>query len=251
MLSSIERGVANPSIDTLKFIAERLSLPVSYLVSSDDSEFFYLKEEAISQIRRAMREKNYKEALELTKKLGGTDDECELVLATASFELGKACVLGGSLKSGRLYLDEAVSHAKNTVYNTEYIEHSATLYIAMANNITAPLLELNVSAFEKNAVSLSELDLYKYISLDKSHQFTVEAYKKHLVAKEILRARDYYKALELLTELDASRTDEGYNTYFILSLYTDLEQCYKQIGDFENAYRYSTKRMSILEASKS
>ena len=251
MLSSIERGAANPSIETLKFIADRLSLPVSYLVSSDDSRFFYLKEDAISDIRAAMREKNYKEALNLTKGLGGTDDECELIMAEAAFELGKAAVLGGSFKSGKAYLEEALSHAKSTVYDTEKIENSALLYLAMANNITAPLLELNVPLFEKRAYSLSELELYKYISLDSTHPYSRDAYRKHLEAKEVLRSRDYYKAIELLSELEGLRLDDGYCSYFILALYADLEVCYKQIGDFENAYRYASKRMAILEASKS
>jgi hypothetical protein len=172
-------------------------------------------------------------------------------MAEASFELGKASVLGGSLKSGKAYLEEAISHAKKTVYNTEHIENSVLLYLAMANNITSPLLELDVSRFEKRAYSLSELELYKYICFDRTHPYTSDAYRKHLEAKEILHGRDYYKALKLLIELEGARINEGYNAYMILSLYTDLEICYKQIGDFENAYKYATKRMSILEATKS
>ena len=43
MLSAIERDKATPSLDSLKYIAEELSLPISYLVSDDDDMFFYEK----------------------------------------------------------------------------------------------------------------------------------------------------------------------------------------------------------------
>ena len=49
MISRIETGTANPSLDTIKYLAQRLSLPVSYLLSEDDDLFFYEKKEKISE----------------------------------------------------------------------------------------------------------------------------------------------------------------------------------------------------------
>ena len=45
MISRIETGTANPSLDTIKYLAQRLSLPVSYLLSEDDDLLFYEKKE--------------------------------------------------------------------------------------------------------------------------------------------------------------------------------------------------------------
>jgi len=180
-----------------------------------------------------------------------TDDECELILAEAYFELGKRYVLNGSLASGRKCLEKALIHAKQTSYSTTYVEHQALLYSALASNISAPLLELDVKTFEKSAASISDIDLYKYISMDKEYAYENSIFKKHLSAKEHIKSRDYYKALEILKQLESEKSAENYNAYFVLSLYADLELCYKQMGDFENAYRYSTKRMSIIDGFKS
>ena len=251
MLSAIENGKANPSIDTLAYLSERLSLPLPYLISEEDNAFFYKKESQIAFIRNAMRVKKYKVAIDALENLGGTDDECELILAQAYFELGKRSVLSGSLTSGKTYLSKSVYHAGQTVYSTLYIEHQSLLYSALAANITAPLLELDVKAFEASASSIADMDLYKYVSMDKEYNYANGAFKKHLSAKEYIKSRDYYGALEILKRIEAEKNSENYNSYFVLSLYADLELCYKQLGDFENAYRYSTKRMSIIDGFKS
>ena len=43
MLSIIESGKANPSMETVRYLADRLELPVSYLLSDEDDLSFYLK----------------------------------------------------------------------------------------------------------------------------------------------------------------------------------------------------------------
>ena len=51
MLSCIESGKALPSLETLLYIAERLSVPPSYLLSDDNNLFFYQKNKFIKQIK--------------------------------------------------------------------------------------------------------------------------------------------------------------------------------------------------------
>ena len=48
-------------------------------------------------------------------------------------------------------------------------------------------------------------------------------------------------------KIEAAKSKKNYNAYLVLNLYTDIEYCYKQIADFENAYKYSTKRMTLME----
>ena len=66
-----------------------------------------------------------------------------------------------------------------------------------------------------------------------------------------MKARKYTEAIALMRSVEDERTPQSYNVYLIFTLYTDLEACYKQLYDFENAYRYSTKRLSIIEGFKS
>ena len=49
MLSSIESGNANPSMDTLKYLADELKIPMEYLVSDDDELFFCEKKRKIGR----------------------------------------------------------------------------------------------------------------------------------------------------------------------------------------------------------
>ena len=45
MISRIESGQANPSLETIKHIANELAIPVSYFLSEDDDLLFYEKSE--------------------------------------------------------------------------------------------------------------------------------------------------------------------------------------------------------------
>ena len=60
MLSEIENDKATPSLDTLRFLALSLELPMSYLVSESDDLFFYKKSEKIASIKSNFNEKKYK-----------------------------------------------------------------------------------------------------------------------------------------------------------------------------------------------
>ena len=60
MLSSIERNKATPSLETIKFIANRLDIPVGYLFSEDDDLLYYEKQSRIERIKSAFLAKNYK-----------------------------------------------------------------------------------------------------------------------------------------------------------------------------------------------
>ena len=66
-----------------------------------------------------------------------------------------------------------------------------------------------------------------------------------------LKQKNYTDAARLQLDAADKVKEDGYNAYVIFSIYTDLEYCYKQLYDFEKAYLYSTKRMTMLEGFKS
>jgi hypothetical protein len=57
--------------------------------------------------------------------------------------------------------------------------------------------------------------------------------------------------LLILQELESERVREKYNSYMVFSLYSDIENCARNLLDFETAYRYASKKLSLLEAFKS
>lgn len=251
MLSEIECGKATPSLDTLKHIATGLDVDVAYLLSDDDSPLYYRKKTAIKRIKALLLEKKYKEAIEIISTLGEPDDELAYILSLAHFELGRAYVSGGSLESAAKHLASAIECSKKTFYDTERIRHLSLLYSAIAKNVKAPLLELDVKAFERNIKKDFEYDLFKYISASENHPYNNPLYAKHTEARRLMKNRKYKDALACLREIEEKKTRDNFNAYAILTVYSDMEACFKELADFENAYKYASKQLTLIEAFKS
>ncbi len=250
MLSAIESDKASPSLDTLLFIAKRLGVAPSYFLSEDEDLLFFEKKACIGEIRNFYSEKKYKACINKIVHLDGTDDELDYILACCYFELGKKAVLGGSLKSGKEYLELADLHSKNTVYDTSKIQTASLIYTALTKNIQSPLLELDSAAFESGINSEFEYDFYKYLVGDINFKQKNPIFEKHIKAKDLMKERKYKDALLLMRSIEDGKTPESYNAYVIFAVYTDMENCYKQLLDYENAYRYASKRLSIIEGFK-
>jgi hypothetical protein len=71
------------------------------------------------------------------------------------------------------------------------------------------------------------------------------------LAKNKIKERKYYDAIEILREIEEEKNTYEYNSYLTYLIYSDLDSCYKQVFDFENAYKYAGKRMSMLEGFNS
>ena len=249
MLSAIECDKANPSLETLYFLADALSLPLAYLLSDDEDMFFYQKKERIDEIKNAFSQRKYKECIDLISPLGRIDDELAYILAQSHFEIGRQYVLKGSLKTGYTNLMLSKDFASKTIYDTSKIEARILIYSALAKNIQSPLLEFDTSDFE-DALDSFDFEFYKYLIGDQQYSFKNRIYNCHMKAKDLLKSRKYIEAIPLLKQIENEKTPETYNSCVMFSVYNDLENCYKQIADFENAYRYASKKMSLIEAFK-
>jgi len=75
--------------------------------------------------------------------------------------------------------------------------------------------------------------------------------ERHLKAKELMRAFHYTEATEILAEIEADRARYPVDSYILFSIYNDLEYCAKELSNFEDAYKYSSKRIALLSAFKS
>lgn len=250
MLSRIENGSANPSLDTLRQLAEALNLPLPYLLSEDDDLFFFEKKAVIDSIYKAYFSKDYLYCINKIKQLSDIDDELAYLVATSAFALTKDCIKRGSLLSAIKYSSLAEQYAEKTVFDTAHIKALLPMYNAIAKNIQAPLLEFTPDLYTGSLITVFEYELYQYLIQNYSYAYKTPSLKSHVTAKEHIKARNYSEAIKAL--LDAvEKNRDSYDAYVQFSLYSDLELCYKHLYDFENAYTYSSKRMSMLEGFKS
>lgn len=250
MISRIETGTANPSLDTIKYLAQRLSLPVSYLLSEDDDLLFYEKKEKMSVIYTAYTSKDYSYCIEKIDSLSGLDNELAYLLTNSLFERGKQNLVRGALQSAMKDFERAEESIHLTVLDTLHISTVLKMYKSIVSNIQAPLLEFDDAEYAAGLHSTFDYDMYRYLVQDYDYEFKNESMRYHAAAKKLIRERKYSDAVPRLLKASEKMAAQGYNSFVLFSIYTDLEQCYKQLFDFENAYRYASKRMSMLEGFK-
>ena len=250
MVSRIETGTANPSLDTIKHLAQRLSVPVSYLLSEDDDLLFYEKKEKMAAIYTAYKTKDYSYCIEKIDSLSGLDNELAFILANSLLERGKLNLARGSLQSAMKDFRRTEEIIGLTVLDTLHISTVLKMYKSIASNIQAPLLEFNDAEYASGLHNSFDYDMYRYLVQDYDYEFKNDSMRYHAMAKKLIRERKYSDAVPRLLQACEKMAAQGYNSFVLFSVYTDLEQCYKQLLDFENAYRYASKRMSMLEGFK-
>jgi transcriptional regulator with XRE-family HTH domain len=250
MLSAIENDKAQPSLTTLRYIASALRVPLEYLISESDDLSFYLKKEKIESIRFAFKTEKYKYCIKLILEIPQLDDELYYLLALCYAELGISSAKNGSFVSAKKYFEEFFEAAKNTIYNTDVQKCDILPYRAVSENVSTPLLLFDTNEYLNCREGVFDNEFFNYLTMNFSYPYKNRIYRTHLEAKQLIKERKYANAITLLTQLLGNKSDDEYNAYAIFSIYAELDNCYKQMLDFENAYRYAAKRLSMLEAFK-
>ena len=250
MLSAIENDKAQPSLTTLRYIASALEVPLEYLISESDDLSFYLKKEKIESIRFAFKTEKFKYCIKLILDVPVLDDELYYLLALCYAKLGIACAKSGSLVSAKEYFELFSSAAENTIYNTDVQKCDILPYRAISENVSTPLLLFDTNEYINCRDGILDNEFYNYLIMNVTYPYKNRLYRTHLEAKQLIRERKYANAISILSQLVENKSEEEYNAYAIFSIYAELDNCYKQMLDFENAYRYAAKRLSMLEAFK-
>ena len=251
MLSSIENGVASPSLESLAYIADGLGVSVSYLISDEDDLLFFEKKEKTEKIYRAYEARNFTACVNIINSLSGKDSELNYILAYSYLELGKQNVARGELITALKNLRAASVCCNSTKIDTRHLEAQIPMYTAIATNVQSPLLEFDYSKYKSALKDGMDFEFFCYLTMDHSHTFEEPVYRLHMEAKALIKEKNYTEATKKLLAAAELSKNESYNAFVIFSIYTDLEYSYKQLYNYENAYLYSTKRMTLLEEFKS
>ena len=251
MLSAIESGKAKPSLDTLLYLSERLDLPISYLLSDEVAVSDYRRSTLMPIIKESFAKKQYSACIHYAKRMEEIDDELAYILSHSHFETGIAAAKNGAFVTADKNLTLAQQYAAKTIYDTVNIRYRIPLYLSFIRNVNAPLLDFNRDEFFAAMSDKTDLEFFNYICNEWEYPYQNPIFKKHAIAKLKIKERRYYDAITLLLEIAEEKSNSGCNAYLLYGVYADLENCYKQITDFENAYKYVSKRMSMLEGFNS
>lgn len=228
MLSQIENGVANPSLSTLSAIAERLSVPLEYLLSDSASPSDMERLKSREKVRELYAEGNKDDAAKLLEKY--EDDESALLSALCHAESGAALMHVGKLFSARQKFEKAIDSAEKSVFAKTIFSYAKRC------------IELIDYVMGRGELPPCGTDEYGYVLLLCVPSSLAPS---HAEARRLMKNGETGKAAEILSGLisDAERSG-AICLYYVLS---DLEACLKAEGDIAGAYECAEKRLAIKE----
>ncbi|MBE6655282.1 MAG: helix-turn-helix transcriptional regulator [Ruminococcaceae bacterium] len=250
MLSRIESDDALPSLPTLLHLSERLRVPAGYFLSDNASLLTYKKEEFLPSIKHWYSLGNYREVIRLFRRdFDEADDELAFLVANSAVECAREALHHGALKTVGEYLSLAKEMKKKTIYADARLDALMTLLSATAENIQMPRFALTGSAYEALAADTVWEELYRYLTEKTAgYTFLDPYFAAHASAKALLTAGKYKDALAALTALEEQKSAPGFSVLVLFRLYGDIENCHKELYNYEAAYRYASKRLSLLAA---
>lgn len=259
MLSSIEHGTALPSLPTAIYIAERLNVPVGYLLSDADSDFFYRKMTNIVNIRRAFAAKDYAGCLSLLASFGEEqDDELFLIRAECEYGVGRDAFEKGHLRFAAAAWDRSLTAMTKTVYNSDWLRERIAVGFRYLANVSSTLVSDVLDAEEIESARALGDAFVEYVMATEAlevkhseaagefiHRHPDSLYAIRLSALLFMHEGNYVEAQRVLEELLVR--DELTFGVLLYEVFGDLELCYRKNDDYKKAYEFSGSRLGLLE----
>ena len=264
MLSRIENGAALPSLGTVVYLAGKLGVPAGYLLSEGEEEFIYHKSSVMKNIRRAYTDKHFELCRDIClTEFDEYDDELELILTDCCLGMAIEYIKQGKLRNACLYLDEAVRHSNNTMFDTTTQRNSISIMFGLLKDISPALDSDEIDAYADSKIihpSVFGNVFCKYVSvilnIDKYEFFDIDADDAklddgdkllilHLRARWLISNEKYASALDVLRNVvDSETVPDRLLLYLACS---DMEICCRETGDYKGAYEASLNKIDLLE----
>lgn len=250
MLSLIEGGNASPSLDTLYYIAEKLKIRIEYLVSEDLSLDTFERLDTEEKISRLYHSNKYEDIVYLIDNIRQKTDFIIFLGAECSYKVAREKVRSGSLVTAKKWLSKTAYYSEMTSMDTTLLDAKCSLLSSILENIQSPKLNFNQEEYESKISKVVDEEFYHYYLCDFEYNYQHPILRLHIEAKNFIKSRNYTQAILKLTEAEEKKNQENYDAFVFFGIYTDLENCYKELFDFEKAYRYATKKISLMEYFK-
>lgn len=233
MLSLIENGSARPSMDTLRYLSDRLGKPMGYFLESQ--AVTSSNEALMAQARQAAPA----DVLQLLKDYKAPDPvfdwERYLMEALACLTLAEQAITENRPGLAANLLQQASHAGENTPYYTPEEERRRLLLLGRTGTedpaVLAALLPDNTEEMLLRAnAALEQKDLMQAQTLlnaapEHSNRYHWLQAEVHFVQGQYQQAAGHYETL---------RDDR--------KVCARLEICYRELGNFERAYYYACKQ---------
>lgn len=238
MLSQIENGVARPSMDTLRVFAARLGKTVSYFLEED--AVVSPNQQVMADARKAWEEKKPESVLEALKDYREPDDlfqpERELLEALAVLSVAEAAAALGKDVYVRQLMEELT--VSDGCYCAEDLRRRQKLLLgAVAPERLAKLCrELPGLDGELLLRAKDALNRGDYL---RSEQLLEAAEDKTNPEWNLLRGETHLSRGQFTkAAVCFLRVEDVYPK----ACWPKLEQCYRELGNYEKAYEYACKQ---------
>ncbi len=254
MLSQIENDAAQPSVNTILELSDKLETPAEYFFSeiSDPEPFHKLR--AIEKIRRAYATGDYGKCIYRLERLGVSDDETEYLYACSCFGKAQAFYREGRLSASEEFFKKALAHAEKTNYVKEEFFGGINRYLRAIQTVRKKdnaWIGEEESESVKNFISdIVYLDLLESNVQDFDLCALTVPYKKHLgIHSKIKETFSEDEAVSFMSQLRELLKEQGEVLSAILKYYIlcDMEMLAQKTGDYKSAYECSCERLLLSE----
>ena len=247
MLSLIENGSARPSLGTMRKFAERLGVPIEYLISDNDapvpSASAAGSPEGVASMRALFKSGKYAECLEQANKLDFADDETALIIMRCAHVLGDESFKKRSVSAALNLFTLALTSAEKTAYATQ----DELTKIRRMYQLTDAIVEKKTFADMPRAIYSDNDEAAAYIAAfygaDVGNFELLLEHKNHIAILRLMkvgRLKDATKAL--LDQLKI--TSDKLTKYYRLR---SLEECFRKAGDFKGTFEAAAQRRAAYE----
>lgn len=239
MLSQIEHGTAKPSMATLQYLAARLGKSVS----------FFLEEETVSpnqvlmdHARRAFRGGNWEEARTVLAGFRGPDEHFELeyryLTASTALMAAKAAIQGGKT----IYARELLTDSGDKTADFPGLERQRLLLLGSIadrglEELCRKLPDLDEELALRARAAMAAQNWPRALALLDAQEHTQTSRNQLLRGQILIEMGQYSRAVDCLKAAEQKNSDQAIPL---------LERCFRELGDFKQAYLYACKQRDKL-----
>ncbi len=249
MLSKIENNSATPSVKTLEFLATQLGLPAGYFVSDETPG-----SRSLAEARQAAADGRHADALTLLEQEAAPSEEQLLLLARCHLALAEAASRSGDGPEALRHAQAALEANGRSAYASPLTEAQAAL---LAARFDAARFDERLAQYAA-ACRAMDLDRMYHLTMAQHHldagdmeaaaaelaQLSgAEPERVRLAGELSMRSRDYRAAAEQLQRAEQLALSAGSSETMLTPLYAMLEQCFRELEDYKEAYHYAAKQI--------